>query len=40
LRQLAARHVSGRNNFQRELNAVLTLQAVERLLFHPPPATG
>ncbi|HEY4951980.1 MAG TPA: asparagine synthase-related protein [Verrucomicrobiae bacterium] len=33
LKQMAAQHISGRKNYLREINAVLTLRAVERLLF-------
>ena len=32
--QMAEQHISGRENFLAEINAVLTLAAVERLLFH------
>ena len=34
LRELAADHISGRHNRLREINAVLTLEAVNRLLIH------
>jgi asparagine synthase (glutamine-hydrolysing) len=37
LKRLAADHVSGRKNYVREINAVLTLEAVERLLFRELP---
>jgi asparagine synthase (glutamine-hydrolysing) len=34
---MAREHICGRNNYVREINAVLTLEAVERLLFHDLP---
>ena len=34
LKTLAADHISGRRNYVREINAILTLWSVERLLFH------
>jgi asparagine synthase (glutamine-hydrolysing) len=37
--QLAAEHTEGRRNFALALNAVLTLEAVERLLFKGLPRT-
>jgi asparagine synthase (glutamine-hydrolysing) len=37
LRQMAAQHIGGRKNFTPEINAVLTLEAVERLLFRELP---
>ena len=36
LKRLAADHVSGRMNYTREIDAVLTLEAVERLLLRRP----
>jgi asparagine synthase (glutamine-hydrolysing) len=38
VRQLAGQHRSGRKNFAMEINAVLTLEAIERLLFKDLPA--
>jgi asparagine synthase (glutamine-hydrolysing) len=37
LEGMARHHVSGRRNYVREINAVLTLEAVERLLFRDLP---
>ncbi len=37
VRQMAAEHLAGRKNFAAEINAVLTLEAVERLLFRELP---
>jgi asparagine synthase (glutamine-hydrolysing) len=34
LRQMAVEHISGRKNYVLEIDAVLTLEAVERVLFH------
>ena len=36
LDQVATDHIGGRKNYVREINAVLTLDAIERLLFHQP----
>jgi len=36
LERMAAEHISGRRNYLREINAVLTLDAIDRLLFHYP----
>jgi hypothetical protein len=33
--QVAEQHISGRRNFLAEINAILTLEAVERLFFQP-----
>src|ERR1051326_2352769 len=38
VRQLGEAHISGRRNYLRELNAVLTLEAVERLLLRNYPS--
>ncbi len=35
--EMAAKHLAGRKNFSPEINAVLTLEAVERLLFRELP---
>ena len=37
LENMAKDHIRGRNNYVREINAVLTLEAVERLLFRDLP---
>ena len=37
LKNMATDHISGRKNYTREINAVLTLEAVERLLFRDLP---
>ena len=37
LEKMATDHVEGRNNYVREIDAVLTLEAVERLLFRDLP---
>jgi asparagine synthase (glutamine-hydrolysing) len=37
LKSVAKDHIRGRNNYACEINAVLTLEAVERLLFRDPP---
>jgi asparagine synthase (glutamine-hydrolysing) len=37
LENMATEHISGRKNYVREINAVLTLDAVERLLFREQP---
>ena len=37
LQRLANDHVCGRRNYEREINAVLTLEAIERLLFRSFP---
>jgi asparagine synthase (glutamine-hydrolysing) len=37
IRQLAQQHVSGQKNYVTEINSVLTLEAVERLLFRELP---
>ena len=37
VRQMAAQHLAGRRRFTQEINAVLTLEAVERLLFRELP---
>jgi asparagine synthase (glutamine-hydrolysing) len=37
LETMATEHISGRKNYVREINAVLTLEAVERLLFRDLP---
>jgi len=34
LEPLAREHINGRGNYLREINAVLTLEAVDRLLLH------
>lgn len=36
LERMAADHISGRRNYLREINAVLTLDAVDRLILHKP----
>ena len=36
LDRMAAEHISGRRNYLREINAVLTLDAIDRLLFDDP----
>jgi asparagine synthase (glutamine-hydrolysing) len=36
LERMAAEHISGRRNYLREINAVLTLDAIDRLLLHNP----
>lgn len=36
IRELASRHIAGRKNYVAEINAVLTLDAVDRLLFRSP----
>jgi asparagine synthase (glutamine-hydrolysing) len=36
LERLAAEHISGRRNYLREINAVLTLDAIDRLILHNP----
>ena len=36
--RMASEHISGRKNYSSEINAVLTLDAVERLLFRGPAA--
>jgi len=36
VRQLASHHIHGRNNYLQEINAVLTLDAVQRLLLRSP----
>jgi asparagine synthase (glutamine-hydrolysing) len=36
LERMATEHISGRRNYLREINAVLTLDAIDRLLFHYP----
>jgi asparagine synthase (glutamine-hydrolysing) len=36
LERLPAEHISGRRNYLREINVVLTLDAIDRLLFHYP----
>jgi asparagine synthase (glutamine-hydrolysing) len=38
LKSMAKDHIRGRKNYVREINAVLTLEAVERLLFRELPA--
>jgi asparagine synthase (glutamine-hydrolysing) len=38
LERLASNHIEGRKNFVQEINAVLTLDAIERLLFNQPLA--
>jgi asparagine synthase (glutamine-hydrolysing) len=40
VRQLGSAHISGRGNYLRELNAVLSLEAVERLLLHNHPSSS
>ena len=40
LERLAKDHTSGRKNYVREINAVLTLEAIERLLLRQDPAMG
>jgi asparagine synthase (glutamine-hydrolysing) len=35
--QAVEQHISGRRNFSAEINAILTLEAVERLFFRDPP---
>jgi hypothetical protein len=35
VRDLAEGHISGRGNFLQEINAVLTLDAIERCFFTP-----
>ena len=37
LKNMATEHISGRKNYTREINVVLTLEAVERLLFRDLP---
>jgi len=37
LEQMASEHVTGHKNFVREIDAVVTLEAVERLLFRDLP---
>ena len=37
LERMATEHISGRKNYVREINAVLTLEAIERLLFRESP---
>jgi asparagine synthase (glutamine-hydrolysing) len=37
LKRMADEHIAGRKNYSREINAVLTLEAVERLLFRELP---
>jgi asparagine synthase (glutamine-hydrolysing) len=37
LRQMASQHRNGRKNFVMEISAVLTLEAIERLLFKELP---
>jgi asparagine synthase (glutamine-hydrolysing) len=36
LERMAAEHISGRRNYLREINAVLTLDAIDRLILHKP----
>ena len=36
--RLAQAHISGRGNYQRELDAILTLEAIDRLFFSKTPA--
>jgi asparagine synthase (glutamine-hydrolysing) len=38
LNHMAGEHIAGRKNYSLEINAVLTLEAVERLLFHELPS--
>jgi asparagine synthase (glutamine-hydrolysing) len=38
LETMAHQHINGRRNYVHEIDAVITLDAVERLLFHGPPA--
>ena len=38
LEHMASEHATGRKNYVREIDAVLTLEAVERLLFRDLPA--
>jgi asparagine synthase (glutamine-hydrolysing) len=37
VKRMAAEHISGRKNYSLEINAVLTLEAIERLLFRELP---
>jgi len=39
LDQVVSDHTNGRRNYVREINSVLTLEAIERLLFHQPLGT-
>jgi asparagine synthase (glutamine-hydrolysing) len=38
VKRMASKHIEGRKNYSLEINAVLTLEAVERLLFRELPA--
>lgn len=40
LAKMAGDHIAGRANYVREINSVITLGAVERLLLHPRPVTS